>query len=305
MRGLLVESQLDDPGAAADQAGVEVFGSAGGDQRERRDLAQGVYGDWPRVHAGASEVVGGDDDGGCRRRPKQSHVPNEHVDLLRGLDAANAHDPPAEDRVPCLCFVWARTMESWLQRASAAASLRVTHFLSSVDMTVLILSAATPVAACGMDWSGAPARAQSPAMPTSAGRGLPLDGYPVSRQRECVWAPRGLTHGPGQNSGCQAGWRRFTGDNGRLNGPAPLVAPCCPPLALVAAGSRARKWGGAGGGHPVLPGHLPPQMPGHWTVRAAAGGSAGRQRWPAGAREMGSEHTKSPQVSLEGSRLKQ
>jgi uncharacterized membrane protein YgcG len=145
-------------------------------------------------------------------------------------------------RVCSLCFFSVRTMESWLQRASAAASLRVTHFLSSVDMTVLILSAATPVAACGMDWSDALARAQSPAMAAMVGRGLPLNGYPVWQQRACVRAARGLTgraDGAGQGSSGQSGRRGFAGGNGSLSGPAPLgrLPPCCPPLALVAAAS--------------------------------------------------------------------
>ena len=277
MRGLLVESQLDDPGAAADQAGVEVFGSAGGDQRERRDLAQGVYGDWPRVHAGASEVVGGDDDGGCRRRPKQSHVPNEHVDLLRGLDAANAHDPPAEDRVPCLCFVWARTMESWLQRASAAASLRVTHFLSSVDMTVLILSAATPVAACGVDGSVLRRGRNPPPCPPVPAGDCRWTGTPSRDSANACGRPEDSPTGPGQNSGCLAGWRRFTGDNGRLNGPAPLVAPLLPTPRPGGGWEPSTQMGGCRWGAPRSAGAFAPA-----DARALdRPGSCRRQRGPA------------------------
>src|ERR1019366_4518132 len=83
-------------------------------------------------------------------------------------------------RVSSLCFFWVRSIESWLQRASAAASLRVTHTLSSVDIGSC-LSAAAPVAACGMDRCRPLAAAQSPAMPAVAGRGLRLDGYPGVR----------------------------------------------------------------------------------------------------------------------------
>jgi hypothetical protein len=56
--------------------------------------------------------------------------------------------------------------------------------------------------------------------------------------------------GPGQGSGCQASWRRFTDDNGRLNGPAPLVAPLLPTPCPVGGREPSTQIGGCRWGAP-------------------------------------------------------